>query len=704
MLHSRLSKLISRGSAMLLLPAAACLLGLVASCASMGRPEGGPKDELPPVFLSSDPLPGALGVKSTKYRLRFDENIQVKDIMKNVIVSPAQKKMPKITGNGRVVTVELNDSLRDSTTYTIDFGDAILDLNEGNILDGFSFAFSTGPTIDTLAISGMVFQAENLEPAQGMIVGVYPAAIPDSAILNEPLDRVTRTNQYGQFTLRNLAPGSYRIYALNDMNSDYRWDRSEDIAFLGETITPTAEPITVTDTITASDGSDSIVTVPSTLFLPNDVILTWFNENYKPSYITTYRRQLPSRMSLIFNAPMDSMPELRLVAPANSPAAALDGKPLADWGLAQISERHDTFEIYIADSAAIRTDSLYLSARYLKTDTTDRLTWATDTLRMFFRYPKNKKGTKKENEKKDEEAEGDSAVAKEPEIPEFKLSITANVQQLNQPLVLKLEEPIASIDSLAATLEVKPEGDTIWVPVRGFRLSRPAGTPLLQLRGSPVDWLSGASYRLRVDSAAIKGIYGTVLRPFESEFKARDRKEYSTIILTISGTGGRKAVAQLLDKDDKVLRSVPVDGSRAIFDYLEPDTYYARLFFDENGNGLYDNGSLLDSIQPEEVVYFPKRIPLKKNWDLEQSWNIYEIPLDLQKPSAIKKNKPKKKEGETDSGEEEDEQQYDEFGRPIQNGEYQNPFGSSGNRNNRGGNSLGGLGGGNRGLMNNTRR
>ncbi|MCM1028995.1 MAG: Ig-like domain-containing domain [Pseudoflavonifractor sp.] len=690
----------TRLSAMAILPLAVMLLcALAAGCASMGRPEGGPKDELPPVFLQGDPEPGALNVKSTRFRLRFDENIQLKDIQQNVIVSPAQKRQPAITGNGHIVTVELKDSLIDSTTYTIDFGSAIVDLNEGNILDGFSYAFSTGPTIDTLCISGMVFEAANLEPAQGMIVGAYRADAPDSAITSMPLQRVTRTNQYGQFTLRNLAPGSYRLYALGDANSDYHWDRSENIAFLTEAVAPRAEEITVTDTIATADGRDSVSTHPGVLYLPNDLILTWFNENYRPSYITKYERTDTARLTLQFNAPMDSTAEIAVVAP-EGPLAHLDRAPLAQWGVADISAGRDTMDIWVSNRDIISRDSLFISVRYLKTDTADNLTWGTDTLKMFL-----KKGARTKADglpgKKGKKAEA-KADTLPPKAPTMRISLQSNTQQLNQPLRLKIDRPLADIDTLKASLEMKAEGDTVWTPVKGFHLTLPAERKLLELQGSHVDWESGASYRLTVDSAAMTGIYGEALEPFSSEFKARQRDEYSSIVLDISGLEGKAAIAQLLNASDEPVAEAAVgrDG-KATFAYLEPATYYARLFIDANDNGKYDTGSLLDSIQPEEVAYYPKKIPLKKNWDLQQSWNIYDTPLDMQKPSDIKKNKPKKKEGEADDSEEEEEIEYDEFGRPINAGEYRNPFGASqSSSSGRRGSSRGGMQRG--GFRNNT--
>lgn len=694
---------------MVLLPAIVALLAIAAAgCASMGRPEGGPRDVDPPVFVGADPADGALNVKQNKFTLRFDENIDLKNVQQTVIVSPAQKRMPLISANGHNVRVELRDTLRDSTTYTFDFGDAIADLNEGNQLDGFAYAFSTGPVIDTLSFSGMVFEARTLEPAQGMLVGAYRSDAPDSAIATLPLERVTRTNQLGQFTLRNLAPGAYRVYALKDNNSDYIWDRSEDVAFLDSLVVPTTESVMVQDTIKAADGTDSIISVATTRFLPNDVLLTWFNEDYKASYLSKYERTDTNRISLLFNAPQDSMPQLSVVADGG-PLARLVGRPMSEWLAIDATPGRDTLDIWITDTAVIHTDSLFISARYQMTDTADNLVWQTDTLKVFNRRTKATKKKDKESDKpsgKDNNKKaplaGDSIAlgvdslavdtVPEPEIAKIHLTLASgSTQQLNQPVRFTVDKPMAIFDSTTVKLMEQPEGDSVWTQVKGFTLMRAPSGRLLELVGSPVAWKSGASYKITVDSSATVSVYGEPLENFSADFKARNRDEYSSIIFNISGTGGRAAVVELLDKNDKPLRqaNVGADG-RVVFDYLDPSDYYARLYFDANGNGVYDTGSLLDSIQPEETVYFPSRIPLKKNWDLEQTWNVYELPIDMQKHKDIKKNKPKRKPGETaeDEDEEEEEQGYDQFGRPITgsgsgaggNNSYTNPFGGNNRR------------------------
>ena len=262
---------------------------ILTACASIGRPDGGARDEQPPVYVRSNPAPGALNVDGRNITIVFNENVQLEDAFNKVVISPVQLEAPQISANGHNVRVQIRDTMKANTTYTIDFADAIKDLNEGNVLDGFALDFSTGESIDTMRVSGMVLGASNLEPAQGVLVAAY-SNLSDTAIRTLPPDRIARTNQYGMFTIRNLAPGTYRVYMLNDINRDWHWDRSEDVAYLDELIVPSTEAITVTDTLYSSTGGDSLVIRPGTMFLPNDILLNWFNEDYKAQYIKEYKR------------------------------------------------------------------------------------------------------------------------------------------------------------------------------------------------------------------------------------------------------------------------------------------------------------------------------------------------------------------------------------------------------------------------------
>lgn len=657
-----------------LLPAATILA--LASCASMGRPQGGPRDVDPPVFLGSNPAPGTTNFNKNKISLFFDENINIDNPTEKVVISPAQKTPPTITAMGKKLQVEIRDTLLPNTTYTLDFTNGISDLNEGNELDGFAIDFSTGDSIDSLQISGMVLQAANLEPAQNILVGVY-SNLSDTAIKTLPFDRLTRTNQLGQFTIRNLKPGEYQIFALKDNNRDYHWDRSEDIAFINHTVSPQSKPTTVTDTLTASDGADSIVIRNTTLFTPNDILLTWFNENYKPQYMQKYERKQRHIIDLMMNAPSDTLPTLTL---ANGPHA---GRSLADFTILNASQTLDTLQYWITDSSLIKQDSILLAARYLRTDSLEQLSWENDTLRLFIKSPK-----KKEDKKKQEKDKDKNATDSVPPITflSFKPAVNSTLE-VYADVYISASQPITSINKDAIHLEMLD--DTIWTELETPAIVSPFPNKPLVYKAL-YDWEPGVKYRMTIDSAAVYGIYDQWNNTTKSDFTVRALDEYSTLDFEITGVEGNSVVEIVNNSDLPVAREKVVNG-HAIFMHLLPATYYARLFTDTNGNGLYDDGSLTLNRLPEDVYYYPKKINVRKNWDIQQPWNVTETPIDQQKPNEIKKNKPKPKAGERNEKDNEEED-YDEFyddpyNQFYQNGNPNDPFNNrksnSTRRNNR---------------------
>ncbi len=658
----------------------AALAVLAAACASIGRPEGGERDETPPVFVRSDPAPGATNAKNTRLTAYFDENVQLEDAFTKVVVSPAQKTPPTVTANGRRVTVELRDTLLDSTTYTIDFADAIKDLNEGNILDGFALDFSTGPTIDTLRISGVVLQAENLEPAQGMLVGVY-SNLSDTAITTLPMERIARTNQLGQFTIRNLPYGEYRIFAVNDVNRDYHWDRSEDIAFFDDIVVPSVVDFEVTDTLYSSEGADSLNVRQGIRFLPNDILLTWFNENYKPHYLADYKRPVRRQITLNFGAPLDSLPQVTIVDGA--PGA---GRDISEWALVQENATRDSLLYWISDPQVLAADSLRLNVRYQKTDTLDQLVWTNDTLRFFFRDPKKKEKKKKKDDEPKftvDSITGDTVFI-DPDREYISISAkSGNPQDLGKPLLIEMSLPLERLDSSAVHLQAMV--DTVWNDIP-FTMRPDSVGPLLLSRVD-AKWEPGGKYKFTIDSLAATSIYGPWNKKFEHQFTLKQPEDYANLKVDLPGLDSLQVVVELLSTADvPVMRGVKAPGkTSAEIRLINPGKYFMRLFIDDNLNGKWDTGSMSGSVQPEEVYYFAKNLNLKKNWDVTQEWDIYELPVDAQKPYAIKKNKPKLKRGEkapSDGNEEEE----DEFG-----GNQFGGYGNDGFGGNRGG--MGGRGG-----------
>lgn len=616
---------------------------LLYSCASIGNPSGGPKDEEPPRYSFSNPPLGATNFNGKRIEIEFNELVNVKDAFSKVVVSPTSKSVPKVSSQGRRVIVQFDDTLQANTTYTIDFANSIEDNNESNKLGNYAFWFSTGETIDTLQISGMVLAARNLEPQQGMLVGVH-TNFEDSAFKKNRLERVAKTDDRGRFTIRNLKPGSYRLFALADVNNDYMWDNpAEDIAFMEVSISPYTEQTTATDTIYDMVNSkiDTVVTRARTRFLPNDILLSSFNIEHKTQYLVKNERVDSTKISLIFNAKSDTLPTLELVSQPDND----------DWYLLERSRYNDTLTYWLKPDLVVQ-DTLLVATSYQRADSAQNIVWGTDTLKFIKVKPKAKK------EKKSKKEEIDSL--KPVEIRHLAISQpSTNIEYFN-PLYLTFDEPIKEISQSALKLEIK--SDTIWkLADKPYKLEPIDSLSLLKYK-LEYPWEFGGEYKLTVDSAAIVGIYNHSNKPIEHSFQVKKEEEYSNFTFIVEGLPkAMPAFVELLNASDNPIRTTKVENGIAEFLYLTPGTYYARLVEDYNDNGEYDTGDYDAQIQPEFVYYYPKKINIKKNWEITQTWNVLEVALDLQKPEVIKKNKPEASKHTKKNNSEEDEEDDEYF-------------------------------------------
>lgn len=619
------------------------------SCANIGNPSGGPIDKTPPIFMRSNPTPNAVNVKDRKIEIFFDEIVTLKDPSTKIIVSPAQTEMPRMSALGRKVTVELVDSLLPNTTYTIDFSNSIQDNNEGNAIDNFAFAFSTGSVIDSMRVSGYVLDSRTLEPMQSVVVGLQ-SNLADSAFHKEKLQRVALTNDRGQFTIRNVSPGSYHIFALKDLDRDYKFGNpTEDIAFLDSIIVPSIGSREAADTVYNDlNEIDTIMRATRPAYFPNDILLSMFNEDRKSQYLANNLRVDSTRISLTFAAASDTLPSLSIVGRNDVPD---------QWYTLERSQTNDTLIYWIRPPHLVSADTLMVATTYLRTDTASNLSWGTDTLKFTFQRQKAKK--KKKNE------ETDSLE----QIRFMELHPLANgTQEVYAPLLLQTGTPIERYSREAFHLQRKLQNDTIFYPAEIKSIALRDSTLSRRDLMLKVDWEPGAAYTLAVDSLAMTDIYGLQTKPLKVDFNVRKMEEYGNIVFNIPAVRD-SAIVELLDGTEKIVLRAPVKSHRAELLNLLPGKYYARLFIDRNGNGKYDTGNYDMHLQPEETVYYPGAINLKKNWDVEQTWDIYATPIDKQKPEAIKKNKPERKKWEKVNTEktetdEDEENGFSDFSNP----------------------------------------
>ena len=668
---------------------------LLYSCANIGRPSGGPRDETPPVYVSSTPEPDQLNFTGSKITINFNEYIQIKDQNSKVVVSPAQKNMPIIRSAGKSVNVELRDTLLPNTTYCIDFADAIQDNNEGNPLDGFAIAFSTGDSIDTLQVSGVMLRAKDLEPMQSIIVGIHEN-LNDSAFSTIPLTRIARTNDLGQFTIRNMKPGRYHIFGLNDMDGNYTFSRNEGLAFLDEIVVPSSYQRETTDTVFKFNGEiDTIQPGRHTVFTPNDLLLCMFNEEYSALYLKKDERPDESRIHLKFSTPIDTLPDLRVLKPTPS-------RP--DWYRLQRTPQNDSLIYWLTDSNLIKSDSVLIEARYLISDSLDQLVMTTDTINFFYRHKTDKKKKKSDKDGSDDNKrkisskdlkKGNDSNDDKPakpasmfdSIPTLAMKFDQNIDYGN-PLPINFETPIDTINMRGIHIFQKEESDTMWRPsTREIKIVPFDSVSVLKYH-LIYPFEAGIKYRVEVDSLSIYDCYKQPNRTTTAEFAIPSLEEYANLYLLVNVTDS--AFVELLDSGEKVVKTATVKDGQAALEYVRPGTYYARIIIDANGNGKWDTGNYAQHLQPEEVYYFPNKILLRKNWDNEQTWNIYETAIDKQKPIDIKKNRSKaelKKIKDTKGKKKGDEDEEFDEDDPFGTNQYNN---YSGNKYNDARNALGG--------------
>ncbi|MGL5938539.1 MAG: Ig-like domain-containing protein [Phocaeicola sp.] len=610
---------------------------IVYSCASMGQPDGGPYDETPPKFVRSTPAPFTTNSTHKKIVIEFDEYIKLEKAAEKIIISPPQIEQPEIKASGKRVLITFIDSLKANTTYTIDFADAIVDNNEGNPLNDFSFTFSTGEIIDTLQVSGTVLNARDLEAIKSISVGLHDD-LSDSAFTAKPFKRVSRTDSRGNFTIRGISPGKYRIYALMDGNQNYLHDsKTEMIAFSDSIIVPTFEGVVRQDTIWKTDSTaiDTILSVGYTKYLPNDIILQAFKEENDRQYLTKSERDKENHFILSFSAKADTLPTIKGLNFDEKEAFIIEKTP-----------RNDSICYWIKDSLIYQMDTLMVQLDYLYTDTLFQLVPKTDTLTLANKLNREQRERldKKAKEEKEKEHKKKVRAHKEDEVEvektkflPIKLDAPSNMD-INRNIIFSFEEPIGSIDTAAFTLELKV--DTLWKSVPFLIQEDPISPRTYQILA---EWMPSNEYQIQIDSAAIKGIYGLHTDGIKQTVKIKSLEEYGTLLLNVVGIDTDKpAIVELIDNAGKVLKQerVTKQGTADLY-FLNPATkYYLRLFIDSNNNGVWDTGNYENHLQPEEVFYFPKVWEMKANFEFDETWDIRSTPIDKQKLDEIKKQKP----------------------------------------------------------------
>ena len=607
-----------------------CGLGLtiiMAACARMGQPDGGWYDETPPHILSASPADKSVNVKAKKIYINFDEFIQIENAQEKVIVSPPQIEQPEIKSQGKRIVVSLKDSLKENVTYTVDFSDAITDITENNPLGNYTYSFSTGTTIDTLEVSGYVVDAQTLEPVKGILVGLYDC-MADSAFTTRAMTRVSRTDDAGHFVVKGVAPGSYRVYALEDADGNFYYNqKSERMAFDTTIVVPTFKDDIRQDTIWRDSlHIESIEQVKYTHFLPDDIVLRAFTTTLTDRYLVKTDRTDANHFTLFFSYGDTLLPKIR--------GLNFDASTSL---LTEASLQRDTITYWLRDTALVNQDTLRMELQYQMTDTTGVLRMQTDTLELVAKTSYASRIKEMQKKKEEWQKTQDKARKKGKPYQEVMPAETVGVKYDNvsqtdpdQNVRFTFTYPVERIDTSLIHLYTKV--DTTWYDSK-FKLRQVKDCQrTYEIVG---EWRPDREYSLEIDSMAFTDIYGRVSAAKKIGFKVHSLDDYGSLFVNIPTMKGRNVICQLLDQQDKPVKEVITASGTAEFFYIKPATYYLRMIVDANGNGKWDTGDFAAQLQPDLVYYYPDEIVCKAKWDVTQSWNPETRKLYNQKPAKL---------------------------------------------------------------------
>ena len=620
-----------------MLVAAGLISLLFPRCANIVPPTGGPRDTIPPEVVRSSPPNYTTNFTDRNISIEFNEFIQLRSINQQFIITPPQKERPDFSVRGRNLYIDLRTDPIANATYTLNFGEGIVDLNEGNPLTNYEFVFSTSDIIDSLTYSGIVLNAYDNKPVEGVVVMMYDVLL-DSVPYNSIPLYANRTGKDGRFRLNNLRSDTFLVFANNDENSNYLYDRpgEEAIAFRNELLAPDtlsskiqeasppsdtlAEPlhrdtleiepmgeqdnevkVEITGNESPADTLDilPIPDVGTEIFVidyrPGDTLFL-FQEEAGNQYLSRNERRTREELLFVFNKPLK---EDWSIEPYNF-------EPPENWFMKERNRAGDSIRYWITDQQTRDNDMLRFLVTYWKTGPSDSLSQVSDTVNMNFTAPAPTR----------RQTQTEEIVIL---VPDFNIREGGN-QELNTDLKISFASPLSLYDpdktsftTIQNSLNVDRQFELVQdsLRIRNYQLQ--------------TDWVPGHLYRFYAEPGAFRNFNGLESDTIDLTFTTREEDYYGNILLNLTGVD-RHVILQLLDEKDQVLREYFTDRDAEInIDFLPPQQNFRfKVIFDDNNNGKWDTGNYLKGIQPERVMIFEEFVPTRSNWEINEEWNLKE--------------------------------------------------------------------------------
>ncbi len=558
-----------------------------ASCAKIVSPSGGPKDTEPPVIIKSVPPSGAVLFKGNTITITFNEYIVLDKLNEKFMISPPMEQKPNITVKGKTIKIEFRENFKDNTTYTLYFQDAIKDLNEGNPLVNYQFVFSTGSKLDSLSITGNVLQAEDLNPAENVLVMLH-SCLADTAPRKNLPDYVIIADPEGYFRMDNIKTGMYNLYGLVDNNNNKKYDLQDEMfAFSDSTlnINPINNYISkLEDSLLNVQQRDTAIKkvqkkIDNRLFL--------FRASTNRYYLLSSSRNMPYQLTYTLSLPPDSF------------SFDLGGFEQNTY-LVERSKERDTMTIWLLDSLIWSQPEIKTILKYPFTDSSGKVISRTDTIIM--RYFMQKQAAR---------------VKEKTNVYKPSVNITGGIIKPNQKIIFTSPLPFANPDTSKIKLYKLEKENRDTIPFLLYPDSISSLRYYLE-----AELKDGIRYMLIADRGAFRTIYGDVSDSSGYAFSVRPANEFGQLIVHVKNVPC-KMIIRLLDNDEKLIDERKLSGNGTVdFPLLERGKYRLKAIYDLNGDNKWTTGNYDLKIQPEPVSYYPDEIDVKINWIIEQDWDV----------------------------------------------------------------------------------
>ncbi len=593
---------------------------LIGACAKVSNPSGGPRDRTPPVVIETVPEYGSKNFRGKSISITFDEYVSLDNINEKFMVSPPMKKKPKVYVRGKDVRTEFEEDLRDSTTYTFYFQDAIRDLNEANILDDYQFVLSTGSVIDSLSVTGNVYKAFDLETPEKTMVLLY-REVADSFVVKHLPDYISRVDQKGYFRINNVKSGIYRLYALTDADNSKNYNfPEEEFAFMNSLVEITPEknfiPV-VKDTVKVKKEVPKIkvrdlntkkeIKIQDTIVPIGEFPLLLFAAKKTNHYLTSSARPSKYQLNYTLSIPPDTM-DFRFRIPEIGESSYFIEK----------SREKDTIIVWLTDTSLYSQSLISAIVDYPFTDTLGITGYKEDTIGMRFLAPRPTRGTKIKK----------TSFA-------FESNVKANSLKPGQQIVFTSGTPFREPDT--AKIQFYQIADSLRLRVKYSLVKDTSTTRKYHLKA---DLTEDKKYLFIADSASFGNIYNENSDSVGISFTVKKPDAFGKITLAISNCTD-SCIIQLLDKQEKLVSeaSLTSDG-KVVFPLLDAGLYRLKVIYDLDGDGKWTTGDFDKGRQPEPVSYFPVEIDLKTGWEIDQDWDIRK---QLVKEDKLKAKKTSRK-------------------------------------------------------------